>query len=131
MLIFCLSSPPVVRPHATVDHANVFSDRLHFVDTLLIIQNGLLFLLCGKDNSIGGWKQREHHNQYPEKLNDSKGGKTGKTKSQTDYFQLIVFCFNLTFANKCNEIMNNPKYALSSENIKNLNKCEALDFNSI
>ena len=28
---------PVVRPHATVDHAYVFSDGLHFVDTLFII----------------------------------------------------------------------------------------------
>lgn len=46
-------SPPVVRTHSTVDHAYVFSDGLHFVDTLLIIQNGLLFLLCCQDNSIG------------------------------------------------------------------------------
>lgn len=51
-------SPPVVRPHAAVHHAYVFSDRLHFMDTLLIIQNGLLFLFCCKDNSIGSWKQR-------------------------------------------------------------------------
>lgn len=45
--------PPVVRSHATVHHADVFRDRLHFMNTLLIIQNGLLFLLCCKDNSIG------------------------------------------------------------------------------
>lgn len=47
-------SPPVVRPHAAVDHAYVFGDGLHLMDTLLIIQNGLLFLLCCQDNSIGG-----------------------------------------------------------------------------
>ena len=47
--------PPIVRPHATVDHAYVLSDGLHFMDTLLIIQNGLLFLLCCQDNSIGSW----------------------------------------------------------------------------
>lgn len=64
-------------------------------------------------------ENKEHHNQYPEKLNDSKG----ETKSQTDYIQLIVFCFNLAFANKCNEIMNNSKFVVSSENIQPLNKC--------
>lgn len=46
-------SPPVVRPHATIDHAYVFSDRLDFMDTLFIIQNGFLFLFCCQDNSIG------------------------------------------------------------------------------
>lgn len=56
---FCFSfkhreSPPVVRPHAAVDHAYVFGDGLHLMDALLIIQNGLLFLLCCQDNSIGG-----------------------------------------------------------------------------
>lgn len=56
--------PPVVRSHATVHHADVFRDRLHFMNTLLIIQNGFLFLLCCKDNSIGRWKQGEHHNGF-------------------------------------------------------------------
>jgi len=45
--------PPVVGPHAAVDHAYVFGDGLHFVDTLLVVQNGLLFLLRCQDNAIG------------------------------------------------------------------------------
>lgn len=51
--IFEKKSSPVVRPHAAVDHAYVFSDRLHLMDTLLIVQDGLLFLLCCQDNAIG------------------------------------------------------------------------------
>lgn len=43
---------PVVRSHATVYHADVFSNRFHFVDTLFIIQNGLLLLLRSQDDSI-------------------------------------------------------------------------------
>lgn len=49
---------PVVRPHAAVDHSYVFSDGLHFMDALFIIQYGLLFFLCCQDNAIGSWKSR-------------------------------------------------------------------------
>lgn len=57
LVVICFSSknkryPPVVRPHAAVDHSYVFSDGLNFMDTLLIVQNGLLFLLCCQDNTI-------------------------------------------------------------------------------
>lgn len=45
-------SPPVVRSHATVDHAYVFGNGFHFVDALFVIQNGFLLLLRSEDHSI-------------------------------------------------------------------------------
>ena len=45
-------SLPVVRSHTTVHHADVFGYGLHFVNTSLVVQDGLLFLFCCQDNSI-------------------------------------------------------------------------------
>lgn len=46
MLAVKTSFIPVVWTHSAVHHADVFSYGLHFMDTLLIIKYGLLFLFC-------------------------------------------------------------------------------------
>lgn len=46
---------PIIWPHSTVYHTHVLRDHFYLVYTVLIIQNGLLFLFCCKHHSICSW----------------------------------------------------------------------------
>lgn len=47
-----LDQQPIVGSHARVDHANVFGDHLHTVHGLFVVQDGLVLVLSGEDNTI-------------------------------------------------------------------------------
>lgn len=47
-----LHQQPIVGTHARVDHADVIGDDFHFVHTGLIVQNRLVLVLGGDDNTV-------------------------------------------------------------------------------